>query len=135
MPTFSQKSLTQLHTCDERLQSLMTEVIKEIDFSVVEGHRGKEAQNAAYFKGNSKVRWPHGNHNKSPSRAVDIAPYPIDWSNKLLTQLRFAFLAGYVMNTASRLGIKVRWGGDWNRNQDTRDETFLDMPHFELDEP
>jgi peptidoglycan LD-endopeptidase CwlK len=134
MPKFGKESLIQLSTCDLRIQKVMTEAIKEFDFTVLEGHRGKEAQNAAYAKGNSKLRWPHGNHNSNPSRAVDIAPYPIDWSNKLAAQLRFAYLAGHVMSIARRLDIPLRWGGDWNRNQDPRDETFLDLPHFELDE-
>lgn len=111
----------------------MKEAIKEFDFSVIEGHRGEAAQNAAYAKGLSKLRWPHGNHNHLPSLAVDIAPYPLDWSDKLKAQLRFAYLAGHVMSVAKRLGIPLRWGGDWNRNQDPRDESFLDLPHFELD--
>ncbi len=35
---------------------------------------------------------------------------------------------------ADKLGVKVRWGADWNRNGDWRDEKFRDWPHFELDE-
>jgi len=134
MPNFGKESLAQLATCDKRLQVVMKEVIKIFDFTVLEGHRGEVAQNKAFNKGLSKVRWPNGNHNSIPSLAVDIAPYPIDWSDKLKAQLRFAYLAGHVMSTARRLDIKLRWGGDWNRNQDSRDESFLDLPHFEIDE-
>jgi len=36
---------------------------------------------------------------------------------------------------AQQLGVKVRFGMDWNRNFDPRDESFLDLPHVELDEP
>lgn len=134
MPKFSRESLTQLATCDKRLQQVLSEVIKVFDFSVIEGHRDQKAQDRAYAKGLSKLRWPNGNHNSLPSMAVDIAPYPIDWSEKEKAHLRFAYLAGFVMSEAERLGIKLRWGGDWNRNQDPRDETFLDLPHFEIDE-
>ena len=112
---------------------MLREAIKYFDFTVVEGHRGKAAQDAAYAKGFSQVRWPNGNHNAKPSRAADIAPYPIDWSNKEAAHLRFAFLMGVVLVCAKQLGVKVRFGMDWNRNLDPRDESFLDLPHVELD--
>ena len=78
MPRFGTKSKMQLHTCDERLVDLFREVVKHFDCTVIEGHRGKEKQNEAYNKGNSKIKFPNGKHNKSPSVAVDVAPYPID---------------------------------------------------------
>lgn len=135
MPTFGSASTAQLATCDPRLQRVLAEAIKHVDFVVVEGHRGKDAQNAAFAKGLSKLRWPNGNHNALPSRAADIAPYPIDWSEHEAAHLRFAFLMGVVHVCARQLGVKVRFGFDWNRNLDPRDETFLDLPHVELDEP
>ena len=135
MPTFGAASLAQLATCDPRLQLIMQEAVKYFDFTVLEGHRGQEAQDAAYAKGLSQVKWPKGNHNAMPSRAVDIAPYPIDWANKTVAIARFAILSGVVLVCAKRLNIKVRFGWDWNRNLDPRDESFLDWPHVELDEP
>lgn len=132
MPTFGSASEAQLQTCHPHLQKVLREAIKYFDFSVVEGHRGKEAQNAAYAKGLSKVRWPNGNHNKSPSLAADIAPYPIDWSDKRGAIERFVFMQGVVWACAERLGIKIRLGLDWNRNLDMRDETFRDYPHVEV---
>ena len=53
MPRFSTKSKSKLHTCDERLVNLFNEVVKHFDCTILEGHRGKEKQNAAYDKGNS----------------------------------------------------------------------------------
>lgn len=135
MPLFSSASLAQLATCDPRLQRVLTEAIRYVDFTVVEGHRGQAAQDAAYAAGNSKLRWPHGNHNALPSRAVDIAPYPVDWADGEKPHLRFAFVMGVVHACARQIGVKVRFGMDWNRNLDPRDETFLDLPHVELDEP
>lgn len=132
MPKFSSHSQNQLATCDPRLQKLMTEVIKYFDFSVVEGHRGEEAQTKAFLSGNSQKPWPKSNHNALPSKAVDIAPYPIDWSDRETARQRFCYLAGAVDVVAKQMGLKVRWGGDWNRNQDTRDENFRDLPHFEV---
>jgi hypothetical protein len=117
---------------------VLNAVITVFDFSVLEGHRGQEAQERAYAKGLSKVHWPFGKHNSQPSKAVDIAPYPIDWGDGKDPQQaeaarqRFCLLAGFVLCTAQRMGIKLRWGGDWNGNLDTRDEKFRDLGHFEI---
>ena len=67
--------------------------ISYIDCSVLCGHRGEEDQNKAYDSGNSKVKWPNGRHNKKPSIAVDVAPYPIDWKDRE----RMTYFAGMVM--------------------------------------
>lgn len=130
---FSKASQAQLNTCHTKLIELANESIKVFDFVVVEGHRGKEAQNIAYAKGFSKLPWPLGNHNKSPSIAIDCAPFPIDWSNKALALERFVFMQGVFYATAQKLGIPIRQGIDWNRNLDMRDEHGLhDYPHLEI---
>jgi len=135
MPSFSSASEAQLATCDPRLQRILRAAILHFDFSVIEGHRGESAQHADFLAGKSQLDWPHGKHNASPSRAVDIAPYPVDWKDGEKPHLRFAFMMGVVKVCADTLGIKVRFGMDWSRNLDMRDETFLDLPHIELDEP
>lgn len=132
MPVFSEASKAQLDTLDGRLRRVLERAIRYYDFSVLEGHRGEDAQNRAFAKGLSQVQWPNGKHNKKPSLAVDIAPYPIDWSEKSAAVERFAFLAGVVMACAKEEGVKIRWGGDWDVDGDTRDERFRDRPHFEL---
>jgi peptidoglycan L-alanyl-D-glutamate endopeptidase CwlK len=134
MPSFGLASKAQLATCHPRLQLVLNEAIKYFDFMVVEGHRGKEAQNAAFKAGLSKLQWPNGNHNATPSRAADIAPYPVDWKEGEKPHLRFAFMMGVVLVCAKQLGVKIRFGMDWNRNLDPRDESFMDLPHVELDE-
>lgn len=134
MPKFSQASKAQVATCHPRLQLVLNAAIADFDFTVVEGHRGKEAQNKAFATGASQLPWPKGNHNALPSRAADLAPYPVDWSDKEKPHLRFAFMMGVVWAHAKRLGVKVRFGMDWNRNLDMRDENFLDFGHVELDE-
>lgn len=135
MPSFGAASKRQLATCHPRLQLVLNEAVKHFDFVVVEGHRGQVDQDKAFAKGLSKVKWPNGNHNSKPSRAADLAPYPIDWSEGEKPHLRFAMMMGVVLVCANRLGVKVRFGMDWNRNLDPRDESFLDLPHVELDEP
>lgn len=135
MPAFGPESRRQQNTCDDRLIRLQNEAIKYIDHTILEGHRDQAHQDADYAKGVSKLKWPNGAHNKFPSRAFDFAPYPIDWSNKVTALGRFMLVAGVYLVCAQRLGIKIRFGWDWNRNLDPRDESFLDWGHIELDEP
>ena len=128
MPKFGSKSKKNLATCDQRLQKVFNEVIKHVDCSVLEGHRSGERQNKLFEEGKTKVKYPNGRHNANPSRAVDVAPYPIDWDDRE----RFHLFAGFVIGVANQMGIKLRWGGDWNMNFEVDDNKFDDFPHFEL---
>ena len=134
MAKFSAASLKQRATLHPRLQLVFDEAIKYYDFAIIEGFRGKTLQNKAFATGKSKLPWPLGSHNKTPSKAADLAPFPIDWSDRSQALVRFGILAGVIKTCAERLKVRIRWGGDWNRNWDPRDETFLDWGHFELDE-
>jgi len=120
MPQFSRRSLDQLETCHPDLQRLFKAVIKHVDCTVIEGHRGKEAQNKAFAEGHSQKKWPNGNHNKFPSLAVDVVPFPLDWKD----DKAFKALAVFVQATARSMKINIKWGGDW--------KTLKDMPHYEL---
>jgi hypothetical protein len=114
----------------------MNDAITHFDFTIIEGHRGKAAQDAAFANGVSKVQWPHGKHNATPSLACDCAPFPIEWRDRPKALERFVYMAGVIMTCAEKLGVALRWGGDWNRNEDMRDEgPFRDYPHFELVNP
>jgi len=130
VPKFSEVAEPLKETCDERLQDLFHEVVKHWDCTVLEGHRDEKAQNEAFEKGRSKVKWPNGKHNSLPSCAVDVAPYPLEWDN----YKRFLYFAGFVLGIAAMMGIPIRHGGDWNMNHDPSDERFVDMPHFEIHE-
>ena len=128
MPRFGRKSKERLASCDPMLQKLFNEVIKHVDCSVLEGHRSKERQNKLYDEGKTKVRYPNGRHNADPSLAVDVTPYPVDWEDRE----RQTLFAGFVLGIARGLGIKIRWGGDWDMDFDVQDNKFDDFPHFEL---
>lgn len=120
MPHFGRSSKKKLATCDKRLQDICNEAIKYYDFSVICGYRGEKDQNEAFLRGASKAKFPQSEHNKSPSRAVDLAPYPIDWRDRE----RFRFLSYIIRGIADYQGVKLRWGGDF--------ESVSDMPHFEI---
>ena len=128
MYRFGKKSKERLSTCDERLQKVFNEVIKYVDCSVLEGYRNKERQERFFKEGKSKVHYPNGNHNSNPSNAVDVTPYPVNWSDRE----RQTLFAGFVLGVARGMDIRLRWGGDWNMNFDVKDNRFDDFPHFEL---
>ena len=128
MAKFGSRSKKRLESCDERLQEIFNEVIKYVDCSVLEGHRSEERQNKLLKEGKTKVAYPKGRHNSSPSRAVDVVPYPIDWNDRE----RFHLFSGFVLGLARGMGITLRWGGDWNMNFEVDDNQFDDFPHFEL---
>jgi|TARA_R110000787_G_scaffold10038_2_gene34469 peptidoglycan LD-endopeptidase CwlK len=130
MPRFGSRSINRLKTCDQKLQELFYEVVKHFDCSIIEGNRGEERQNKAYADGKSKVKYPNGKHNKFPSVAVDVAPYPIDWSDRD----RFHYFGGFVLGVAKQMGMNIRWGGDWNQDTETKDNKFDDLVHFEIKE-
>jgi peptidoglycan L-alanyl-D-glutamate endopeptidase CwlK len=126
MPSFSNFSLQRLESCDPLLILLFNEIVKHFDCRVLEGHRSRTMQLALYEEGKTKVKF--SKHNYSPSLAVDVAPYPIDWNDTP----RFYMFGGYVLGTADQMGVAVRWGGDWDGDKETADQNFMDLVHFEL---
>ncbi len=141
MNEYSLASLDRLSECHEDLQIVFSVVLQSQDHTILEGHRPKEKQNEYYATGRSKVKYPHGKHNKMPSMAVDAAPWPIpeNWGEGDHEELRKFYEFGVrVVATADVLFLcgvirhRIRWGGDWDRDNDTTDQTFNDLVHFEL---
>ena len=128
MPRYSKKSKARLSSCDKRRQDVFHEVIKYVDCSILEGHRSKERQNKLYDEGRTKVKYPNGRHNSSPSKAVDVTPYPVNWEDRE----RQTLFAGFVLGIARGMGIRLRWGGDWDMDFQVMDNRFDDFPHFEV---
>jgi peptidoglycan L-alanyl-D-glutamate endopeptidase CwlK len=128
VPYFGKKSKERLNTCNIKLQKVFNEVIKHVDCSILEGHREKDRQNKLYEEGKTKVKYPDGRHNRQPSSAVDVTPYPVDWEDRE----RQTLFAGFVIGVASQMNINLRWGGDWDKDFQVADNRFDDFPHFEL---
>jgi peptidoglycan L-alanyl-D-glutamate endopeptidase CwlK len=125
---FSYRSKKSLASAHEDLQKLFNEVIKIIDCTVIFGHRTEIEQEEQYRQGHTKLHYPRSKHNNKPSLAVDVVPYPINWDNRE----RFVYFAGIVKGIASQLDIEIRWGGDWDNDNQLRDQTWMDLPHYEL---
>lgn len=127
VPAFGESSRGRLATIHPQLRDVLDEAIKKFDFAVISGHRGEVEQNEKFDEGTSTKRWLESKHNTEPSDGVDIAPFPIDWSDSR----RFCYLAGWVMATADRMGVRLRWGGDWDMDTEIKDHRFSDLGHFE----
>ncbi|AKN44470.1 endolysin [Salmonella phage Kenya-K18] len=132
---FSKRSLDRLKGVHPDLVRVTHRALElsPYDFTITEGLRSLEqsAQNikngTSFLKDPSKSKHVQG-------RAIDFAPLKngkIDW-NDLES---FKLVADAFFKAAEELGVKIRWGGDWNQNGSYKDEiqrgTF-DGPHIEL---
>jgi len=130
MPKFGKRSKERLKGVDAKLQNVLNEVVKYFDITIIEGLRSQERQNELVAQGKSKTKF--GKHVEG--KAVDIAPYPIDWK----ARDDFHYLGGFMLGMAASMGIKIRWGGDWNASslfkgqRTTKDNSFDDLVHFEI---
>lgn len=144
MAKFGAASLAKLDTCHIQLVDVCKFVIPHYDFTILWGFRGEGPQNEAFANGYSNTPWPLSNHNsmilhadgteKPESRAVDAAPWHpsrphIRWDN----ELEFVYLAGHMKMASAALGVRIRWGGDWDQDKDLYDVNKpFDLGHFEL---
>ena len=132
MPRFGKRSRERLKGVDSRLVNVLNEVVKYFDITIIEGLRSQERQNELVTQGKSKTKF--GKHVQG--KAVDIAPYPIDWDSRD----DFHYLGGFVLGVASKMKIDIRWGGDWSDSslsknaRTTKDNNFDDLVHFEIKE-
>jgi len=130
MPRLGKRSKKRLEGVDARLIALLERVCKYFDITVIEGKRSQERQDLLVEQGKSKTKF--GKHVQG--KAVDIAPYPIDWK----ARDDFHYLGGFVLGIATQMGLNIRWGGDWSdsslsQNQrTTKDNSFDDLVHFEI---
>jgi len=104
--------------------------ITPIDFTVIESHRIKYIQDQYFKEGKSKVKYPKGKHNTIPSNAIDVVPYvnnAVSWN-----MAHCLVLAGVILTVANEMGIKIRWGGDWDMDgEPVTDQNFQDLVHYE----
>ena len=124
MYKFGKRSRKRLEGVDAKLVNVLNELIKIMDVTVIEGLRSAERQKELLAKGATKVKYSKHMEGK----AVDIAPYPIDWEDRE----RFHYMGGMVRGIAKALNLKVRWGGDWDSDGDINDNKFDDLVHVEI---
>jgi len=134
MRKWGKASKEQYDTIDPRLQRVLDRVLQEVaDISIIKGHRGQVEQNEAFYHRpqRSKLPWPKGKHNKFPSLAADIQPYPRPENLDKLTQ-GLSFIAGAACAIGREEGLDIRWGGDWDQDGSVLDNNFNDLFHLEI---
>jgi peptidoglycan L-alanyl-D-glutamate endopeptidase CwlK len=124
MYKFGKRSKERLKGVDHRLIMILDELIKIMDVTIIEGLRSAERQEELLKKGATKVKYSKHMEGK----AVDLAPYPIDWEDRDT----FHYMAGMVRGIGHLLNIKVRVGADWDSDGNTKDNSFDDLVHIEL---
>jgi peptidoglycan L-alanyl-D-glutamate endopeptidase CwlK len=107
-----------------------------VDFMVLEGVRTPQRQRELYAQGRTKpgkvVTWTlTSNHFVKADgfgHAVDLCPWPVDWNDLE----KFDAIAKAMFAAAAALGVRIRWGADWDRDGKRRERGETDSPHFEL---
>jgi len=124
MPKFGKRSKERLRGVDTRLVNVLNELIKIMDVTIIEGLRSKQRQEILLKEGKTKTKFSKHIEGK----AVDLAPYPIDWEDRD----RFHYMGGMIRGIAKQLNVNVRWGGDWDSDGETKDNRFDDLVHVEI---
>lgn len=146
MPAFGRRSEQNLRFVDPRLLRVARQAIEIYNFTVLEGARTEERQRYLISIGASALKDPTRSKHVIPgwdgrgdpaftAKAIDVAPWHsvpprIRWKD----HAAFHVLAGVMLACAHREGVCLRWGGDWDGDGDTLDQTFNDLGHFELEE-
>ncbi|KQS55884.1 hypothetical protein ASG17_07490 [Brevundimonas sp. Leaf363] len=110
--------------------------ISPVDFKVIEGVRTPARQKELYAQGRTKpgpvVTWTvNSNHFVKADgfgHAVDLLPSPYDWK----ATGPFDQVSRAMFEAAKQLGVKIRWGADWDQDGKPRERGESDSPHFEL---
>ena len=121
---FGRRSRKRLEGVDAKLVNVLNELIKIMYVTVIEGVRSEKRQLELLKKGATKVKYSK----HMSGKAVDIAPYPIDWEDRE----RFHYMGGMLRGIGQQLGIRVRWGGDWDSDGEIKDNNFDDLVHVEI---
>ena len=124
MYRFGKRSKERLKGVKPELVNVLNEVVKIMDVTIIEGLRTEERQKELVASGASKTKYSKHLEGK----AVDLAPYPIDWEDRD----RFHYMGGMIRGIAKQLNVNVRWGGDWDSDGETKDNGFDDLVHVEL---
>ena len=124
MYKFGKRSRERLKGVDSKLVNVLNELIKIMDVTIIEGLRSKERQQELLAQGKTKTKYSK----HITGKAVDLAPYPIDWNDREM----FHYMGGMLRGLGKAMGVNIRWGGDWDSDGDVKDNGFDDLVHVEL---
>tara|TARA_R110000765_G_scaffold237295_1_gene339981 strand:- start:408 stop:785 length:378 start_codon:yes stop_codon:yes gene_type:complete len=124
MPRFGKKSKERLKGVKPKLVNVLNELVKIMDVTIIEGLRTEARQKELVAQGKSKTKYSKHLQGK----AVDLAPYPINWKDRE----RFHYMGGMVRGIGKQMGVRIRWGGDWDSDGEIKDNSFDDLVHVEI---
>lgn len=147
---FTPKSLAEMATvhADLRRVVMRARSWSRIPFEASQGARTIEQQRQYFQEGKSKVNpdayatkdalYAAAKHVVGPgaplSRAVDL--FVPGQEGGSYDKNALCYLAGVMEAAARSIDIKIRWGGDWDKDGILLEKgSFIDAPHFELDQP
>jgi len=137
--SLSARSLKNLEGVHPDLVAVVERAIQitEQDFMVIEGVRTQARQDELWAQGRTKpgqiVTWTkdassHGIGKDGFGHAVDVCPFPVDWNDLK----KFDTISKAMFAAANDLGVRLRWGADWDMDGNPRERGESDSPHFEL---
>ena len=137
---FSARSKDNLFNVHPKLVALACRVLEMglFDFGVTCGERSKADQDKAVFEGRSQVEFPNSKHNveegvRECAEAIDIIIYLNGKATyKEKDKPSYYMAIGVFQGIAAEMGIKIRCGGDWDRDFSVTDQNFHDLPHIEI---
>ncbi len=135
---YGQRSTGKLLTSNPELQQTF-DLYRQRQFfeiTIIWGFRTDEQQMDAFLAGNSKKKKGSKHQvvdvNGNPfSDAIDFAPWipgvGIPWKDTHA----FAIIGGLLIACADQLGYTTVYGGDWDMDGQTTDQTLMDWGHIQ----
>jgi len=121
---YGKKSKKLMKGINPKLINVLNEIIKIMDVTIIEGLRSEERQQELLAQGKTKTKYSK----HILGKAVDLAPYPIDWDDREM----FHYMGGMLRGLGKAMGVNIRWGGDWDSDGDINDNKFDDLVHVEI---
>lgn len=140
---YGKSSEAKLITCHEDTQLIAREGLERspYDITIVHGFRDAHLQNKLFLAKASMTPWPQSKHNRMKADAIlnmqpnswafDFGPWidgAIPWEDTHI----FAFIAGIFISVAIDHDIVAVWGGDFDADGSTKDQTLLDYGHIHI---
>jgi peptidoglycan L-alanyl-D-glutamate endopeptidase CwlK len=129
----SDRSLQRLKGVNPKLIDVVLLAIRRtpIDFGVayMGGTRTAEEQYQLFKEGLSNCDGYIKISKHQMGDAVDLIAFV--GSKAVDNKEMLCVIAGVMFACANELGVDIRWGLDWNKNADIRDNKFNDQYHFE----
>lgn len=133
---FGAKSNTELASIKPQLAAVVRRAleISPIDLTVIEGRRTIERQRELYAQGRTTpgkiVAWTMDSKHLTGD-AVDVAPV-VNGVTPWKDTKAFITVGKAMFTAAQELGVRIRWGYDWDQDGNIQERGEYDGPHFEL---